>query len=169
MGVMKNLAAQQQGSRNRGGLRFAVVDDPEVMFQRQGVYKGVSGKHMFRNNVNIKAYNDDLQKWGRNVAAKLKRRQPTIARGVKFRKNGDEIYAIGFGLRRYGVFVEKGVGRGYDYNGGNVRRKDGGAVKRRPRPWFNPVLHAESPKLLRIVVKHTGDAIVVNCKRMLIG
>jgi len=167
MGIAKRLLAQQQGNPNRGGLQFVVMD-PEVGFAHTGVYSGQSGMHMFRSDVNVKAYNQELTRWGRNVAAKLKRRQPTIARGVKFRRQGDEIYAIGFGLRRYGVFVEKGVGRGYSYNGGSVRRKDGGPVKRRPKPWFNPVIEEELPRLTAIVVKHTGDAIVINHKRMLI-
>jgi hypothetical protein len=167
MGVAKRLLSRQ--GRNVAGLHFSVVDDPDVVFARQGVYSGVSGKHMFRSQVNIEQYNAALTAWGRSVAGKLKRKQPTIARGVKFRRNGDEIYAIGFGLRRHGVFVEKGVGRGYEYNGGNVRRKDGGPVKRRPSPWFNPIMEAEIPRLTDIVKRYTGDAIIMNTKRMYIG
>jgi hypothetical protein len=168
MSYAKRLLEQQQGGRrNRAGLHF-MIDDPEVSLSRKGVYAGVSGMHMLKSEANIKEYNAALEKWGRSVAGKLKRKQPSIAKSVRFKRDGGEIYAIGFGLLRHGVFLEKGVGRGYAYNGGSVVNKSGGAVKRKPKPWFNPTLDDEIPRLTEIVTRHTGDAININTKRMFI-
>jgi hypothetical protein len=56
---------------------------------------------------------------------------------------------VGFKLLRYGVFVEKGVGRGQKISSikanGETIAKAG--QKRYPRPWFNPVLDAKVPQL----------------------
>jgi hypothetical protein len=95
---------------------------------------------------------------------------------------------IGFNFERHGVFVHKGVGRGYSVQGGMVvrkyigetkevksRNKNSYSLKSRPRgvitrkkeEWFNPVLNAVLPGLADRVAEMNADA-AVNATKMFI-
>lgn len=89
---------------------------------------------------------------------------------------------IGFGIQRHGVFVHKGVGRGYQIRGGMVVRVDGsgvgrkrldrkpvaGPIMRMPVDWFNTVIDANTNKLADDVADANANAIV-NVFRMRIN
>ncbi|HCY41772.1 MAG TPA: hypothetical protein DHV48_10515 [Prolixibacteraceae bacterium] len=76
---------------------------------------------------------------------------------------------VGFSFERHGVFVHKGVGRGYQSNGkGFVIR----TARRIPDPheryaveWFNPVLEKNIPVLADGIAEINADA-AVNATRM---
>ncbi|HCY39941.1 MAG TPA: hypothetical protein DHV48_01045 [Prolixibacteraceae bacterium] len=79
---------------------------------------------------------------------------------------------VGFSFERHGVFVHKGVGRGYQSNGkGFVIR----TARRKPNPheryaveWFNPVLEKYIPILANELANINADA-AVNATRMKIS
>jgi hypothetical protein len=80
------------------------------------------------------------------------------------------ITGLSFVFERHGVFVQKGVGRGYQMQGGFVRRiaksKITGEV-RQPADWFNPVIDQSLPELADKLANINADA-AVNATRMLI-
>ena len=74
-------------------------------------------------------------------------------------------------FERHGVFVHKGVGRGYQMQGGTVIR-----TAKRPIPdpnprtaheWFNPIIEQTLPELADKLAEINADA-VVNATRMMI-
>lgn len=79
---------------------------------------------------------------------------------------------VGFSFERHGVFVHKGVGRGYESNGnGFVTRTARYPARVRERiavEWFNPVLDRNIPKLADEIANINADA-AVNATRMRIN
>lgn len=86
-------------------------------------------------------------------------------------QGGEQIDTIAFSLERHGVFLQKGVGSGYLASGGGVARIAKTEDVNRFRfknDWFNSTLEKNTNDLKEIIIKHTGDAIVLNTKRMFI-
>jgi len=157
-------------------------------------------------------YNQMIRRWAAMVRRKLvgsvlrmqKGKSGAVTRGVKrlqsrtefklrdnmaYRTHQDYgiIDGVGFRFERHGVFVHKGVGRGYVMVGGMVVRgsrpgdilkayaksKNRSAEKsvligpgrRQPVEWFNPILDQHVPELADKVAKMNADA-VVNALRM---
>ncbi len=79
---------------------------------------------------------------------------------------------VGFSFERHGVFVHKGVGRGYQSNGnGFVTRTAKYPARHRERiavEWFNPVLDRNIPILANELANINADA-AVNATRMKIS
>ncbi len=79
---------------------------------------------------------------------------------------------VGFSFERHGVFVHKGVGRGYQSNGkGFVTRTAKYPPRYRERvavEWFNPVLDRNIPILANELANINADA-AVNATRMKIS
>jgi hypothetical protein len=69
---------------------------------------------------------------------------------------------VSFSFERHGVFVHKGVGRGYEINGNAVVRtaKGGMDTPRIPVPWFNPVLDLQVPLLANSIAEVNANAAV---------
>jgi hypothetical protein len=103
--------------------------------------------------------------------------------GHKFYMSYGMAEGVGFKLERHGVFVHKGVGRGYVMNDGVVIRgyktgkeeklyakaknrdigkniPTGGTMKRRPVEWFNPILDATLPELADKIAVINADAAI---------
>ncbi len=89
---------------------------------------------------------------------------------------------VGFRIQRHGVFVHKGVGRGYQVRGGMVVRVDGKGVgrkkmdraiisapiRRQPVDWFNQAVDMHTGELAdRVAEVH--ENLVVNSLRMRIN
>jgi len=76
---------------------------------------------------------------------------------------------VGFSFERHGVFVHKGVGRGYQSNGlGFVTRTAINPPKGQERiavEWFNPVLDKYLPELADRIASINADA-AVNATQM---
>ncbi len=194
MGLMKKIIEQRSG---RGGFVFT-NEDPQLGLQRTGVFSGASGQHMLRHKMVIPKFNAAVRQWGRTTAAQLKRSAAgasqkgktsprTYASGLhkgktermlkesikaNYRKErgGEQIETIGFGLERHGVFLQKGVGRGYAMRGTSPQRiaKSEPIAFRDRKNWFNSVLDQRISSLQAILTQHAGDAIVLNTKRMFI-
>lgn len=197
MGIMKRIIENQLYDKRAGGLHF-VNENPEVTLVKNNSSKVKSGNDLMNKTVNLELFNNDIKGWGRKVAKLLRQETRTrfdkgkkaprvyksgIHRGkrenklsksirVKFRKEprGEQIDTIAFGLERHGVFAQKGVGSGYVANGGGVARiaKTYSGKYRFQQNWFNDTLDKNIDELSNIIVKHTGDAIVLNTKRMFI-
>ena len=73
-------------------------------------------------------------------------------------------------FERHGVFVHKGVGRGYKMVGGTVVRTAKNVVSlttRVPREWFNPAIDQLMPELIEKLEQINADA-VINATRLVI-
>lgn len=70
------------------------------------------------------------------------------------------IELVSFSFERHGVFVHKGVGRGYEINGNSVTRtaKSTMSAPRNPMPWFNPVLNLHIPLLANSIAEINANA-----------
>lgn len=162
----------------------------------------------------IAVYNSYLKKWGgfiqRKFAASAARfthgKGGAVTRGIQKNHSRTELKLnksitnradmhfgmidyIGFNMERHGVFVHKGVGRGYVMEGGMVirARKPGkeqqlyakaqnrvlgpikidADMKRRAVEWFNPILDAAMPGLADKIAEMNAEA-AVNATKMYI-
>jgi len=184
----------------QGGKKAGFVftsDKSTIGLQRTGSFQGFSGQHMLSSSMNIPAFNADVKKWGFVTSSHLKRSVASLSKGKsavriynsgihqgkKERKlqqsikatfqteqGGAQIESIGFGLERHGVFLQKGVGRGYSMQGGSAQRTatNEPIAFRTRNNWYNSVLEFRKENLAKVIVKHTGNSIVMNTKRMFI-
>ena len=73
-------------------------------------------------------------------------------------------------FERHGVFVHKGVGRGYKMVGGTVVRTAKSVIPlttRVPREWFNPAIDQLLPELVEKLEQINTDA-VINATRLVL-
>ena len=85
--------------------------------------------------------------------------------GSYTKKDIDTITKIAFKFERHGVFVHKGVGRGYmiPEPGANAIRTAKDPARKRERvavEWFNPVLDRYLPELVEKIARINADAVV---------
>ena len=87
----------------------------------------------------------------------------------KTRRSFGVVDRITYSFERHGVFVHKGVGRGYQMQGGMVQRiaKSPMTEPRQPAEWFNPVLDQALPELADKLAEINADA-VLNATKMMI-
>jgi len=88
--------------------------------------------------------------------------------GSYTKKEFGEINTIAFTMERHGVFVHKGVGRGYNARGnGFVTRTAKGPMTRQrvAVEWFNPILDKQVPELADAIAKVNANA-AVNATKM---
>jgi len=87
----------------------------------------------------------------------------------KYRKSYNVINSVTFQFERHGVFVHKGVGRGYEASGnGFVIRTAVNPPKKQERvavEWFNPILDKNVPKLADEIANINAD-VAVNATNM---
>jgi hypothetical protein len=78
---------------------------------------------------------------------------------------------VSFRFERHGVFLHKGVGRGYQMQGGMVVRVAKNPPKgpaRQPVDWFNHIINARTPQLANDIARVNADA-ALNAARMRIN
>lgn len=91
--------------------------------------------------------------------------------GSYSKKDQGAINMVAFSMERHGVFVHKGVGRGYNARGnGFVTRTAKGPMERQriAVEWFNPILDKNVPALADDIARVNADA-AVNATRMKIN
>jgi hypothetical protein len=74
-----------------------------------------------------------------------------------------EIDTISFSFERHGIFVHKGVGRGWEMTGKLVRRTAKGKMQNGGRnvvEWFNPVIDRNAPELADQIALVNADAVL---------
>lgn len=195
---MKKILQQQADDRRTTPGYHFTNENPEVTLNRSGPFSGSSGKRMMGTKINIDKFNKDVRSWGQKVQSQLKqetisrfnkgkkknriyksgihkgKNEKKLSRSlkVKFRKErgGEQIETVAFGLERHGVFLQKGVGSGYVSSGGGVARiaKSDDGKYRFADNWFNGTLDKNIDSLSDTIVKHAGNGIVLNTKRMYI-
>ncbi len=132
---------------------------------------------------NVEEQNAHIKKWAPKVRRALKsavrhlnngkatsfvqrkgRQEGRLFQSIKARtsKEMGVIELISFSFERHGVFVHKGVGKGWELQGGSVVRTATGSMTapRNPVSWFNPVLEKHIPELAnRIALINTNAAV----------
>lgn len=123
------------------------------------------------------ALNAMAKSWAEAVSSKLKaelssqhvqatgKLQRIIKHSLKY--HAGDVNRISWRVPRYGIMVEKGVGRGVGMKDGKRfdKSKNGNSLSRRkPKPWFSKVLDSELPKLADIVAKEKADQVVKSIK-----
>ena len=83
---------------------------------------------------------------------------------TKFREVHDVITSVNFSFERHGVFVHKGVGRGYPISGGFVLSS---ANPRQPNDWFNKEIEESLPELADKLAEINAD-VALNATRIMI-
>lgn len=79
------------------------------------------------------------------------------------RQSYGEIDTISFSFERHGIFLHKGVGRGWEMTGKVVRRTAKGKMENGGRnavEWFNPVIDKNVPDLADQIATVNADAVV---------
>lgn len=140
---------------------------------------------------NVSLFNQQVQGWSNETKRKMKLRtlQLVLSIGpghdqqkVSVRKYFGEASKIQFAFPYYMVFVHKGAGRGYGGSKtGLFTTRTGrkgvtnklsmgkmGTGKRKPKPWFNPVLEERFPALSEIIAAYHGGKVVANIEKILI-
>jgi hypothetical protein len=153
------------------------------------------------NEITSEEYNSRIAGWGSDVASKIRssirsltnKGKGALVRSLRMKTGKDfgEINRIGYSFNHYGVFVHKGVGRGYIMQGGVVVRgyKPGkvlkamalnsnkslsskvltsGTINRKPKPWLNPVIDDNIETLANMVAEMRADQ-AVNATRIKIN
>lgn len=152
-------------------------------------------------NITQEEYNKRITGWGTQTGMQLRDAIRTLTskgkgdllrslRAKSYKLYG-EVDRLAFHFVRHGVFVHKGVGRGYAMIGGKVMRVSGsksatywreyarlknrsfepalhgGQMKRKPVEWFNPVVRGRIEKLADLVAEMRADQ-AVNATKILI-
>jgi hypothetical protein len=138
--------------------------------------------------------NEAIKKWGSFVRTKLRgnagrfqhgksesfvtrgnRTEGKLANSIrdKYGKHFGVIDRVTFSFERHGVFVHKGVGRGFPINSGMVIRKaedvDSKMVhrSRHPEDWFNSEINNDLPQLADVLQEINADLIMDATKMMI--
>lgn len=166
MGLMKRIL---ESRHNRGRNMSRSWEGPfEIDFKEEGVTQRYERS---RDMKAVDDFNQKVQAWSAKIKAQLPGSITSQGMGGKvlsrsiretFKYDHGEIFRLGFSFARHGVYVHKGVGRGYRMNGEVVvktaRTTEG--FNRKPKPWFNPVIESGMPELEQIVKEYTQTAIV---------
>jgi hypothetical protein len=100
----------------------------------------------------------------RGTGAKL-RQEGKLVNSIKpsTRQTMGEIDTISFSFERHGIFVHKGVGRGWEMSGKLVRRTAKGKMQNGGRnavEWFNPVIDKNAPALADKIAEVNANAVL---------
>jgi len=125
------------------------------------------------------AQNEVVKNWASMVQSRLKGNAGAMSKGkdgfvmrgnAREEKLSDTIVArtriisgiisnVSYSFSLHGVYVQKGVGRGYAMEHGMVIRTAAGkSMNRRPNEWFNPVIEETLPALADKLAEINADA-----------
>lgn len=174
MGAEKNAAANRSAERKaRNKITGSGTQDNGVILeQNAAVIKWIPKvKNALRSSARWftdgKTESMVIRDHGKQLEKKLAKSIES-----KFRKEFSVINNVSFQFERHGVFVHKGVGRGYESNGkGFVVRTAKNPARKNERTaveWFNPVLDKNIPQLADKIAAINADA-SVNASRIRIS
>jgi len=132
---------------------------------------GITDRYMRGSDAQaVDDFNKKIMEWGTKVKTSL---GPSISsfdiKGNRLNKSirntyyyeFGEIFRLGFAFAREGIFVHKGVSRGYVMRGGTVAKTSKTVgFNRIPKPWFNPVIEQHVPELQQIIHDYAENAIL---------
>jgi hypothetical protein len=143
--------------------------------------------------IGIEEYNERIAGWGSELESRIRlairllmsEAKGDLLKSLKFKsaKWNGEIDKLSYHFERHGIFVHKGVGRGYILIGGNVVHIKGYMtkksivdfakqrgktyttafdpnLKRKPKEWLNPVVAQNIEKLADLIAEMDADRIV---------
>jgi len=164
MGLWKKIAETRSDNRRIRGSWEGPFD---VSIEETGKTQRFERS---RNTDEMEAFNEQLKGWGAKVNAAF---PPSIsAHGISgkhlsrsirntYYYEFGEIFRLGFSFAREGIFVHKGVGKGYVMsNGVVVKVSKTLGFNRKPKPWFNPVIESFIPELEQIIFDYAESAII---------
>lgn len=174
MGAEKNAAANKSAERKAKNKITAsgTQDNGVILEQNTAVIKWIPKvKNALRSSARWftdgKTESMVIRDHGKQLEKKLSKSIES-----KFRKEFSVINNVSFQFERHGVFVHKGVGRGYKSNGkGFVVRTAKNPARKNERTaveWFNPILDKNIPQLADKIAAINTDA-SVNATRMRIS
>ena len=165
MSIMKRLAESRTVRRKAFSDKWEGPFEIDIRQDQQA--PDPSG---FKTSEQIEAFNEKVKAWSAKVKSDL---VPSIRAndisGIKlsrsirntFQTEYGEISRLGFSFARHGIFVHKGVGRGYQArNGMVVKTSKTPGFNRQPKPWFNPVVESHLDELGQIIHDHNEKAII---------
>lgn len=174
MGIWKRYLENSRTNRGRmGNMRQNGTRGGDIL-ELSIDEESVTAKYERTRNVeNVEEFNKKIMDWGMKVRSEL---QISISANIANDKNLSkslkntyhyeygEIYRLGFTFKPEGVYVHKGVGRGYNMRGDIAVRTAKQESKigklRKPKPWFNPVVERNMPELVSIIKSYTETAII---------
>ena len=178
MGANKNILQQNIEANRRG--RGGGNDKPFILVNR-------TSEETLQDMLGTVRQNELIEMWVPKVRRALRssakwftdgKTEPFVLRdkgnqvekhlaesiGSYTKKDFDAITKIAFKFERHGVFVHKGVGRGYRANGGGFVNRTAKHPARGPErvavEWFNPVLDRFLPELVEKIARINADAVV---------
>jgi hypothetical protein len=167
MGAFNRLAQQQIGSRSNRGAAFEKgwTGPFDIHIKETG-----SSSKEIKSPEAIEEFNSKILNWQTRLRSSLVQniKMNGIA-GYRLRRSikptvfydYGEINRVGFSFLREGIFIHKGVGRGYVMEGDVViKTSHSQGFNRHPKPWFNPVIEDYIPELEKIVYEFAENAIV---------
>lgn len=121
-------------------------------------------------------FNQEVQQWNNKTKRQIKAEIQRLSQSGKgrlyrsltarMRKSDGQVFAIGYKFLRYGVFWQKGVGRGWPIE----RVKQNGRILenggRKPQPWFNEPIEERIEELADIAARHQLE---INAKKIRIN
>ena len=166
MGLWKKIA---EGRTARRGAFNGTWEGPfDIGIEEQGKTQRFARSQW--NAQEAQAFNDRIMAWGAKVAGAMPASISSQGIGGKKLKRSvknnyyyefGEIFRVGFSFARQGIFVHKGVGRGYVMNNGTVvKTSKSEGFNRDPKPWFNPVIEAHIAEFEQIIKDYTETAII---------
>ena len=185
MGTMKKLAEKSNrlGMRQKSNPSGASAWPIEVSVEGDS---GITQRHQREQDKKAVAkFNREVRGWGKMVNGALvasigqhiaKDEQLSSSLKQNYRhygkavRSGEEITSIGFSFAEEGIYVHLGVGRGYAMEGGTriITKKTNQKDLRKPKDWFNRVIHQHIDELGEIVKNYCGD-LYLNASRIYIN
>lgn len=166
MGLFNKMSVENS-DRRYGKVKLTNEGPFEMTIEEQGKTQ------RFERGLDSQAveeFNSKVRAWGDKVRNAL---GPSISSaGIKgsrlkgsirntYKEEYGEIFRIGLTFAREGVYVQKGVGRGYVMNGGVVVKTSKTiGFNRKPKPWFNHIIESFIPELEEIIYGYTDTAII---------
>lgn len=173
MSIAKRLLEQRQNSRGR-----IIRNNTEGPYDLEITSEGITAAYQRRKDTEaMQEYNAKLKTLWTQVQSELRtsvdmvvRHNRHLGRSIKpniYYEDG-EAFKLGFSFRHEGVYIHKGVGRGYVASGGGVvKTSRTPGFNRRPKLWFNPVIERNMPALKKIVTEYNKD-LIINTTRIFI-
>lgn len=122
---------------------------------------------------NFEILNQKVQQWSAETAALITSRISglgiidtgkllgSIKGRIRYESGVSE--RVSYPFPRYGIFIAKGVGKGWpieSVKGNGAIIAAAGRKARAAKDWFNPVLDQQVPKLADLVAEHGADVVV---------
>jgi len=173
MSIAKRLLDMRQNQRSRFRMPshegpFDLTISPEGITDRY--QRSLNEEALAAYNKKLKDFWAEVQSELRSSADLMVRKNKYLGKSIKGNLYYDmgEVFKLGFSFRPEGVYIHKGVGRGYIASGGSVvKTSRSSGFNRHPQIWFNPVIERNIERLKEIVIEYHKE-LTINTTRIFI-